>query len=160
MDRGEFPPFSGCLILVSPSIRDLQEEGDRLQALGMARLSIGRELSRVLLGVPPAERAQRASDWLPERVRAYSPAPLLCSEIDLLFHPDLNIDPLMLFRQSARFGDLAVLWPGAISDGWLSYAVPAHRHYNHWYIPTQPPDPPLTIRSLELPKEGNVHVLS
>ncbi len=65
-------------------------------------------------------------------VQRFAPGPVICTDIDLLFDPTLALDPLRLLRDSSRSAVLIVLWPGAVADGVLDYAVPAHAHYRTW----------------------------
>jgi hypothetical protein len=95
-------------------------------------ISIGKELSEFLVTTGENDRSRATRDWLVEELRRKSPGPVVCKDVDLLFHPSLNLDPLVLFRQASRFTKLVVLWAGSFSDGVLSYAVPEHNHYRHW----------------------------
>lgn len=95
-------------------------------------ISIGKELSEFLIASSENDRSRTARDWLVEELRRKSPGPVVCKDVDLLFHPSLNLDPLVLFRQASRFTKLVVLWAGSFSNGLLSYAVPEHSHYRHW----------------------------
>ncbi len=95
-------------------------------------ISIGRELS-VYLSVPnEIDQSRMTLQWLDDRLREKAPGPIVCHDIDLLFHPSLKIDPLALFRKVGRFTKLIVLWPGEYKDGVLSYAQPEHHHYRFW----------------------------
>jgi hypothetical protein len=60
---------------------------------------------------------------------------VLCTHIDLLFTPALQLDPLMLFRHLGKTAPLVVCWPGEYHDDVLSYAVPEHAHYRTWRHP-------------------------
>jgi hypothetical protein len=95
-------------------------------------LSIGGELSAFLVVSSEVDRSKVSRDWLLEELRKKSPGPVICKDIDLLFHPSLNLDPLVLFRQASRHTKLVVLWPGSYNNGVLSYAVPEHNHYHLW----------------------------
>ena len=94
--------------------------------------SISGELSTFLIASGEVDRSRAARDWLLDELRKKSPGPVVCRDVDLLFHPTLNLDPLVLFRQASRQVKLVVLWPGNYSNGVISYAVPEHRHYRFW----------------------------
>jgi len=64
-----------------------------------------------------------------------SPGPVLCTEIDLLFEPTLELDPLRLLCDVGRVARLVVTWPGSYHHDVLAYAVPDHRHYRTWRNP-------------------------
>lgn len=95
-------------------------------------VSIGRELSSFLIVASDSDQSRTARQWLENEIRGKAPGPIVCKDIDLLFHPSLKLDPLILFRQSSRHTKLIVLWPGSYKDGVLSYAVPEHKHYRFW----------------------------
>ena len=95
-------------------------------------ISIGGELSAYLVVSSEIDRSRASREWLLDELRKRSPGPVVCTDVDLLFHPSLNLDPLVLFRQASRHTKLVVLWPGSYSNGVLSYAVPEHKHYRFW----------------------------
>ena len=99
---------------------------------GWRAVSVGGMLSAALLDVPSKRRPQVARLAFLQQIERLAPGPLLCSDIDLLFEPTLELDPLHLLRDASRQAPLAVFWPGAGEDGMLSYAVPAHAHYRTW----------------------------
>ncbi|MDQ3007124.1 MAG: BREX-3 system P-loop-containing protein BrxF [Chloroflexota bacterium] len=98
-------------------------------------VSIGSELSTFLVTQNDADQLSGIRQWLDENLRAKTPGPVVCTDIDLLFHPALKLDPLGLFRQLSRFTKLSVLWPGAYKGGVLTYAQPEHHHYHSWRNP-------------------------
>ena len=95
-------------------------------------ISIGRELSSFLIVASDADQSRTARQWLEDELRKKAPGPVVCKDIDLLFHPSLKLDPLALFRQISRHTKVIVLWPGEYKNGVLSYAVPEHKHYRFW----------------------------
>jgi hypothetical protein len=64
-----------------------------------------------------------------------SPGPVLCTEIDLLFEPSLELDPLPLLVDISRATRLVIAWPGSYVGGVLAYAAPEHAHYRTWRQP-------------------------
>lgn len=95
-------------------------------------ISIGRELSAFIVISSEIDPSRASRQWLEDELRRKAPGPVVCQDIDLLFHPSLKLDPLALFRQSSRHTKLIVLWPGEYENGVLSYAVPEHKHYRFW----------------------------
>ncbi|MEO7841200.1 MAG: BREX-3 system P-loop-containing protein BrxF [Anaerolineales bacterium] len=98
-------------------------------------VSIGKELSSFLIVSSDGDQSRIARQWLQNELRAKTPGPVICTDIDLLFHPSLKLDPLGLFRQLSRFTKLIVLWPGEYKGGVLTYAQPEHHHYHSWRNP-------------------------
>ena len=125
-----------CLLLVHPEVRRLEDAvGELLSAYGWPRLSVGRELSGVLLSETLQRRSRTVRQWMQARLGEMAPGPVLCTEIDLLFEPTLELDPLGLMRDVGRVTRLVVTWPGSYAGDVLAYAVPAHHHYRTWRRP-------------------------
>lgn len=125
-----------CLALVSPAMAQLTATLTLLQeAYRWPRIVLGRELSAALLATAPAAWPQTATRWIEQHVRQAAPGPVLLSEIDLVFEPRLQLDPLRLFCRVGRYAPLVILWPGNYADDTLTYATPEHAHYRVWRRP-------------------------
>lgn len=124
-----------CLLLVHPYIQILEKLSTEIQELGLSHLNISKGLSTSLMTVSSSERSRFSQKWLLDTLATFQRGPILCSCLDLLFDPPLNIDPLSLIRQAARTKQLIVLWPGEYSVNTLSYAVPGHHHFRTWKVP-------------------------
>ena len=116
-------------LLVNPDIETLYRD---LESREVEIISIGRAVSEFLINQEEVDRAQSIRKCLADILRKKSPGPVLCIDIDLLFHPLLHLDPLGLFQQISRNTSLIILWPGGYKDGVLSYAQPEHQHYRFW----------------------------
>jgi hypothetical protein len=122
-----------CILIVTPEIRELQDIESNLRKLrGEDILSLGTELSAYLTGVPQRQWERETRNLMTMKCRETSSDLLICSQIDILFEPELLLDPLALFQSWSRIKRLLVLWPGTIQDGKLSYAVPEHAHFRTW----------------------------
>ncbi|MBN2547930.1 MAG: BREX-3 system P-loop-containing protein BrxF [Anaerolineales bacterium] len=129
-------PETVCLVLAHPDILLLKKVEEKiLTGYQLACLHTGKELSSVLLTTPQSQRSHMARQWLETTLREKSTEPVLCSDIDLLFQPSFDFDPVMLFRQISRHTRLIVLWPGTYDNGVLAYATPEHQHYRTWRQP-------------------------
>ncbi len=125
-----------CLLLVHPDPVRLEDVATFLHAEhDWPRFSVGCMLSAALLPVTPKARPRKAADYWMDSLRARAPGPVLCTEVDLLFEPDLELNPLMLCCRIARWTRLIVFWPGGYQQGVLTYAVPGHARYRHWRNP-------------------------
>lgn len=105
-----------------------------IQTGPLSTLNLGKELGVFLLDIPQRERTRAILRWFEHKVDTCERPPLVCFQIDFLFLPILNLDPLAMFRQAARRTKLSVLWPGEFTGKTLSYAVPNHKHYRAWEI--------------------------
>lgn len=131
-----------CLLIAHPDVGFLAQVAEQTIAVANgSQLPIGEPLARALLAVSPRFRPQRTQRWLVDKVATFAPGPVVCTEIDLLFAPDLDperalgLDPLALFRAASRSTPVIVAWPGSFIDGVLAYAVPEHAHYRAWRDP-------------------------
>jgi hypothetical protein len=125
-----------CLLLVHPEVRRLEDAAaELLAAHGWARLSVGQELSTALLSETVQRRSRKARQWMKARLGEMAPGPVLCTEIDLLFEPTLELDGLRLLCDISRVARMVVTWPGSYVDGVLAYATPGHSHYCTWRRP-------------------------
>lgn len=130
------------LIVASPDIGTLDQVAAQFTDHdGVDRIRVGRDLGNALLGVRLGWRAREAERWLRDRCLRDAGHPMLLTEIDLLFHNELDggasaqLDPLALFIQTSRLTPIAVVWTGTFDGVILSYAVPGHGHYRHWHRP-------------------------
>lgn len=122
-----------CVLLTQTDVGRLDATGRALlDRFGWPVLSVGDQLSTALLDVAPRRRPRVAGQALAEAVGRLAPGPIVCSAIDLLFEPALELDALRLLRESSRLAPLVVLWPGQYQARVLSYAVPEHAHYRTW----------------------------
>lgn len=127
---------TACLVLVHPDIQLLKKVEEKiLTGYQLVCLHTGKELSSALLTTPQSQRSHMTRHWLETTLREKSPGPVLCSDIDLLFQPSFDFDPLLLFRQISRHTRLIVLWPGTYDNGVMAYAIPEHQHYRTWRQP-------------------------
>jgi hypothetical protein len=125
-----------CVLLVDPDPARLRSVAETLA--GEHRwptLLVGSALAAALLDVPPRRRPADSSRVVRDLIRPHGPGPLICLDVDLLFEPSLQLDPLALFRDLSRIVKLVVAWPGSSAERTLAYAVPAHGHYRTWSHP-------------------------
>ncbi len=118
-------------LIVNPDIQALTQFREKLSREWEA-VSIGKELSGYLISQEVTDYSQTIHKWLDVFLREKAPEPIICIDIDILFYPAFNLDPLTLFRQASRHMKLIILWPGSYKDSVLSYAQPEHQHYRFW----------------------------
>ena len=122
-----------CVLLAQVDIGRLDAAGCALSGrFGWPIMTVGDQLSAALLAVAPRRRPRMAGQVIAEAVGWLAPGPVVCSGIDLLFEPALELDALRLLREASRAVPLVVLWPGQYQERVLSYAVPEHAHYRAW----------------------------
>lgn len=122
-----------CIILTDTDIAKLHSAARFLRSrFGWIEMSVAGILSAALLDVPPKHRPRVARKVFSQEIERRTLGPILCLDVDLMFEPSLELEPLRLFREASRQTPLVILWPGQSKDGILSYAVPVHPHYRTW----------------------------
>ncbi|WP_417663479.1 BREX-3 system P-loop-containing protein BrxF [Pseudomonas sp.] len=126
---------SKLILLVGPShsgkTQLLRQLGDKLS---IAPLNVGLELGRRLAVAPNNKRGFSAGELLREIAgKERTGAPLLLDNLELLFEPSLQINPLDLVRRLAHSKRVVAVWPGEMRGDRLIYADmshPEHRDYS------------------------------
>lgn len=122
---------SPLTLIVDPNIQTLTQIQEQLPG-DWEVVPIGKDLSSYLISQEVTDYPRTIQKWLNGHLREKAPGLVICIDIDILFYPAFNLDPLTLFRQISRHTKLVVLWPGEHKDGVLSYALPEHQHYRFW----------------------------
>jgi len=126
---------SKLILLVGPShsgkTQLLRQLGDKLS---IAPLNVGLELGRRLAATPNNKRGFSASELLREIAdMERTEDTLLLDNLELLFEPGLQINPLDLVRRLAHSKRVVAVWPGEMRGDRLVYADmshPEHRDYS------------------------------
>ena len=102
--------------------------------LNIEPLNVGLELGRRLAATPNHKRGFSAGELLREIAdKDRTEDPLLLDNLELLFEPGLQINPLDLVRRLAHSKRVVAVWPGELRGDRLVYADmshPEHRDYS------------------------------
>lgn len=102
--------------------------------LGIEPFNVGVELGRRLATTPYTKRAFFCGELLREIVdKEHIEDPLLLDNLELLFEPSLQINPLELLKRLAHAERIVAVWPGELRGSHLVYADmshPEHRDYS------------------------------
>ena len=126
---------SKLILLVGPSRSGKTQLLRQLSAkLNIEPLNVGLELGRRLAATPNNKRGFSAGELLREIAdQERTEAPLLLDNLELLFEPSLQINPLDLVRRLAQSERVVAVWPGELRGDRLVYADmshPEHRDYS------------------------------
>ena len=126
---------SKLILLVGPSRSGKTQLLRQLSAkLNIEPLNVGLELGRRLAATPKNKRGFSAGELLREIAdQERTEAPLLLDNLELLFEPSLQINPLDLVRRLAHSKRVVAVWPGELRGDRLVYADmshPEHRDYS------------------------------
>ncbi len=130
---------SKLILLVGPSRSGKTQLLRQLSAkLNVEPLNVGLELGRRLAATANNKRSFSAGELLRE-IALLEPfwdrteTPLLLDNLELLFEPSLQINPLDLVRRLAHSRRVVAVWPGELRGDRLIYADmshPEHRDYS------------------------------
>ena len=104
-------------------LRDLAEQG------AFPLLNINLELSKFLLDIPVKKRGIEAARILQQIIDAQNAPLVLLDNLEILFDPSLNLNPLTCLKQLSRHRVIVASWTGQVSDGYLLYAEPGHPEF-------------------------------
>ncbi len=98
--------------------------------------NLGLVVAEKLLNLPARHRPVAAADAAADLIRDSEPGrPSLLTHLQLLFLPELKLDPLKLLSDSARSRVVVAAWPGEWSGSSLRYAVPSHPEFREYHNP-------------------------
>ncbi|MGI6097781.1 MAG: BREX-3 system P-loop-containing protein BrxF [Dethiobacteria bacterium] len=92
-------------------------------------LNVTKELSRKLHAVPSEERPRQANEFLAELVNTCPEPILILDNIEILFLPELQLDPLQTLADLSIAKTLVVGWLGRYDGEQLVWAEPGHPQY-------------------------------
>ncbi|MBL7101648.1 MAG: BREX-3 system P-loop-containing protein BrxF [Desulfobacteraceae bacterium] len=127
--------YHRLLLVVAPSgagkttaLLDVQDR------TGAPLVNVNLELSRLMLDLTQRQRALQLPRLLREIVEKDEGKMTLLDNIELLFDVSLKQDPLRLLQGLSRNKTVVASWNGAIIDGFLTYAEPAHPEYRRYPV--------------------------
>lgn len=96
-------------------------------------INLNKLISERLLDIPRSERAVEVIDVLNKLPLETSEGLLFLDYLDILFSPELKVNPLEALIHLSRRKVIIVSWPGGYREGSLIYAEPGHPEY--YYFP-------------------------
>ena len=115
-------------------------------ATGAPIININLELSRRMLELTKRQRALRAQELMKEIIANVSGEIVILNKIELLYEPQLELDPLKLLQDLSRNRTIVAVWSGSVKGNRLTYAEPGHAEYRQYPIRD------LQIVDLDLPR--------
>jgi len=133
---GDISDLNSKLVLLVGASRSGKTQLLRLLGakLNIEPLNVGLELGRRLAATPNNKRGFSAGELLREIAdKERTDDPLLLDNLELLFEPGLQINPLDLVKRLAHSKRVVAVWPGELRGDRLVYADmshPEHRDYS------------------------------
>ncbi|MFD1427658.1 hypothetical protein JOD24_001417 [Kroppenstedtia sanguinis] len=100
-----------------------------LKPLDIVHMNLSLLLSERLKEEPINKRPLKVGRMVNEIVYQIKNEAICFDRIELVFHPDLQQDPLRLFENVSGNKTILVCWPGEYDGSALSYAQPGHPEY-------------------------------
>ena len=123
------------LVLVSGGGWEIRTE--LLQAvaskLNFKYTAIGLPFAKELLGQSPTHRPLFISEMIEKLVQVANQG-LALDQIEILFDPELHIDPLRFVRTLSHGHLILLSWPGIYKSSRLIYAEPDHPEYRVYQV--------------------------
>jgi hypothetical protein len=127
--------FSKLLILVGPAssgkTQCLHEISERIN---IPYINLGVDLSKKLIELSSKQQVLRVSGLTKEIISNVTLDTVLVDNIELLFNPELKIDPVRLLLNCSRNKTLVVAFSGKQVDNSIIYAEPHHQEYGKFKI--------------------------
>ena len=126
---------SPLILLVGPPGSGKTQMLRQLAAkLNSESINLGLELASLLAATPNNKRGFSAGELLREITNNHkTDGPLLLDNLELLFEPSLQVNPLDLIKRLAHAQPVVAVWPGELRGDRLTYADmshPEHRDYS------------------------------
>ena len=93
------------------------------------KINISLELSKKLKEIPRPKRSIYLHKCLNKILHKFNSDVLWIERIQLLFHPELEFDPIQFFQNAGRNKTIILSWDGEYKNNKLIYAKPGHQEY-------------------------------
>jgi hypothetical protein len=108
---------------------------DLAASRGWPFINVNLRLSERLLDLTQRQRSLRAARLLAEVVEAEPGDVVALDNLELLFSPELALDPLRLLQGISRNRTIVAAWCGGFDGHHLTYAEPGHPEEKHYSRP-------------------------
>ena len=92
-------------------------------------INVNMELSEKLIAISQSKRKYDVTEFLQEIITEREEEIICLDYFELLFHPELAVNPFQLLRDISRNKTLVISWRGKIEDDVLIHAEPGHPEY-------------------------------
>jgi hypothetical protein len=119
------------MVIVVGGLRSKVIEQFALEA-GIEPINLNLRLSELLLDLPLNRRSRKVGELVNRLVMECGDVVVL-AHIELLFLPELQVDPMRLFEDLSRDKVLVIDWNGKYDNGVLIYASSGHPEYRIYH---------------------------
>jgi hypothetical protein len=118
---------SQLIIICDPNKAKLMKQNNKKYCIQNVNISL--ELSKELMGIPKTKRSNRVRRCLAGILHKFNSDVLWIERMQLLFHPELEFDPIQFFQNASRNITIILSWDGEYKNNKLIYAKPGHQEY-------------------------------
>lgn len=97
-------------------------------------INVNMELSEKLIAIPQSKRKYYVTEFLQEIIMGRNEEIICLDYIELLFHPELAVNPFQLLRDISRNKSLVISWRGIIEGDTLIHAEPGYPEYKRQVV--------------------------
>jgi type II secretory pathway predicted ATPase ExeA len=95
-------------------------------------LNVNLHLSQRMLELPRSRRPRQVDRIVNALAEGNRADLLILDNLEILFDPSLQVDPLRLLKAVSRKQTIVAAWNGTLQDGALTYAEPDHPEYRSY----------------------------
>ncbi|EOC1473221.1 BREX-3 system P-loop-containing protein BrxF [Cronobacter turicensis] len=95
-------------------------------------LELSEELCEHLLPLSRGDRSRKAPDILAKVLNCIASEVVWIDRIQVLFEPSLELDPLRQLQELARIKPIIAIWPGQLTEHFLTFSVPGRADYQSY----------------------------
>lgn len=99
------------------------------QQHGYPCLNVNLELSKRLIELTRSQRSRQVERLFKEVIASVPGDVVFLDNLEVLFDPALEVEPLRLLQVSSRNRTVVASWNGTWKDGTLTYAEPGHPEF-------------------------------
>lgn len=99
---------------------------------GYTHLNVNLELSKKMLDLTRTQRSRQVERLLKEIIATAPGDVVLLDNLEIVFDPALEVDPLRLLQVLSRNRTIVASWNGSFRDGALTYAEPGHPEFGQF----------------------------
>jgi RNase adaptor protein for sRNA GlmZ degradation len=92
-------------------------------------INVNFQLCKAMLELTRSQRTRQVEQLFKAVVGAASAEVVLLDNLEVLFDPGLEVEPLRLLLNASRNQTLVAAWNGTFRDGTLTYAEPGHPEF-------------------------------
>lgn len=121
---------ASSLVLIVNSTEQAIEPSQHSEEITLLELS--EKLCEHLLPLSRDDRSRKAPDILAKMLNFIVSEVVWIDRIQVLFEPSLELDPLRQLQELARIKPIIAVWPGQLTEQFLTFSVPGRADYQSY----------------------------